>query len=218
MKRITGLLMALFLAAVPLLGGCSKNNGTSGPGASFQSEAQESEQFAEEQPGEELPGATRILIVYYSLTGTTERVAELLQQKTGGDIHRLETETPYPEDYDEVTNEVTSERESGSIRALKGQLPDISAYDLVFIGGPVWGGEPANPLQKYLSETDFDGVRVAGFWTSGGNSGDYANRFSEQVKNADVRDGLDLTGAADMSEGDLDEQVNTWLKALGVLQ
>ena len=108
-------------------------------------------------------GAAKTLIVYYSSSGTTEKVAKELQKRTNGDIYFIETKQPYPKEQEALGREMALERENGNIRELSGQLPDLSGYDQILIGGPVWSGEPSNPIQKYLSMTDFGGKKVAGF-------------------------------------------------------
>ena len=109
------------------------------------------------------------------------------------------------------------ERENGNIRGLSGQLPDLSGYDTILIGGPVWSGEPSNPIQKYLSMTNFGEKKVAGFWTAYAEPGDYANKFKALVNNAKVSDGLGLVNADVSNETELNSKIDTWLSTLGIL-
>ncbi len=154
---------------------------------------------------------SNVLIVYYSVTGNTQKVAKMIEQKTGADIYLIEPEISYSTDHDETMVEMAEERESGNIRELKGVLPDLSVYDTILIGSPVWGRQPSNPVQKYLSLTDFGGKKVAGFWTAHVNPGTYAETFKSMVKNGQVLDGLSLLEADAPDFG-----MNEWLKALGI--
>ena len=159
----------------------------------------------------------KTLIIYYSASGTTEKAAKELQRKTKGDIYFIKTSIPYSTDQEVLGKEMALERENGNIRELNGELPDLSGYGLILIGGPVWSGEPSNPIQKYLGITDFSGKKAAGFWTAYGEPGDYANVFKKLVKNAELYEGLSLINADISNEKELDSKINTWLSTLGVL-
>ena len=167
--------------------------------------------------GGKISNTNKTLIIYYSASGTTEKVAKELQRKTKGDIYFIKTNMPYSTDQEVLGKEMTLERENGNIRELSGELPDLSGYDLILIGGPVWSGEPSNPIQKYLSITDFAGKKVAGFWTAYGEPGDYENSFKKLVKNAELHEGLSLINADVSNEKELDRKIDTWLSTLGIL-
>ncbi len=159
---------------------------------------------------------SKTLIVYYSLTNTTETVAKEIQAKTGADIYLLTPQTPYSPDHDTTVTDMTAERERGVIRELTGTLPDLSAYDTILIGSPVWSREPSNPVQKYLSLTDFGGKTVAGFWVAHANPGTYPDTFKSLVKNANVLDGLSLLEDDVVGGSVLSARVNDWLGALNL--
>ena len=72
----------------------------------------------------------KTLIVYYSHSGTTRRLAELIAKETGGDLLELVPETAYPGDYNTVVAQAKRELQSGFRPALKTALPDLSAYDI----------------------------------------------------------------------------------------
>lgn len=72
---------------------------------------------------------------------TTEYVANLIRQTVGGDIHLIETVTPYAEDFDELRDVNHSEMAEGYLPALVESNLDIFRYDTVFIGYPVWATE-----------------------------------------------------------------------------
>ena len=167
--------------------------------------------------GGKISNTNKTLIIYYSASGTTEKVAKELQRKTKGDIYFIKTNAPYSTDQEVLGKEMALERENGNIRELSGELPNLSNYDLILIGGPVWSGKPSNPIQKYLSMTDFSGKKVAGFWTAFGEPGDYANEFKKLVKNAELHEGLSLINTDISNEKELDSKINTWLSTLGIL-
>lgn len=156
----------------------------------------------------------KTLIVYYSLTNRTERVAEILKEKTGGDLYRIETVRTYPDEVMEVSAEARKERETKNYPELKGTLPNIDDYDFIIVGGPVWGSTTATPLKSFLEQIDFKGKTVAPYWTDDGMPGHYESDFGEEAKNANVLDGMGLTHVKDMSDEDIAKEVDTWLNKI----
>lgn len=79
-----------------------------------------------------------IVVDNNSRYGTTEYVANMIAENVGGDLHRIETVTPYTADFDELRDVNHDEMSRNYLPELKESNLDISAYDTVFIGYPVW--------------------------------------------------------------------------------
>lgn len=121
------------------------------------------------------------LIVYYSHSGTTRRLAELIAKETGGDLLELVPETAYPQDYNSVVAQAKRELQSGHRPALKTALPDLSAYDMVFVGTPNWWSSPAPPVLTFLGQVGQSGVQIAPFCTHGGGGSGHIRRDMEKA-------------------------------------
>lgn len=156
----------------------------------------------------------RTLIVYYSLTNRTERVAEEIQKQTGGDLYRVQTVRTYPDVVSEVSAEAREERNSGNLPELQGELPNVQDYDLIIVGGPVWSSTVSTPLMSFLEQMDFQGKTVAPYWTDDGMPGHYETDFIEQAQNANVVDGIGLTDVSDMSDEQIENEIATWLSSV----
>ena len=78
------------------------------------------------------------VIVYYSYRGNTNSIAEMIQKSTGADIARVETVVPYDGDYNSVVNQGQNEVNSGYCPKIKPLNIDLSKYDEVILGTPVW--------------------------------------------------------------------------------
>ena len=78
------------------------------------------------------------VIVYYSYRGNTKSIAEMIQKSTGADIARIETVVPYDGDYNSVVNQGQDEVNSGYCPEIKPLNIDLSKYDEVILGTPVW--------------------------------------------------------------------------------
>lgn len=156
----------------------------------------------------------KMLIIYYSHTGTTKYIAEKLSEKTGGDLFRIETVKTYPSEYSALTEEAKRELQEGDLPALKKGPPDMSSYDLILVGGPVWWYTVATPVMSFLKQADFKGKRVSAFCTHEGGIGKYFPHFKEQAKNAVVLEGLDLYKPRQARKGEVDKALDTWLVKL----
>ncbi|MDY4651236.1 MAG: flavodoxin, partial [Atopobiaceae bacterium] len=101
------------------------------------------------------------LVAYFSASGTTKRVAEHLAEAAGADLFRIEPETPYTAadlNWHDRTSRTTREKNDRSIRpALKGTVPDVSGYDVVYVGFPIWCYTAPNIVNTFLESADFSG-------------------------------------------------------------
>ena len=124
----------------------------------------------------------KTLVVYYSLTGKTDVVAQALAQELGADLRRVEdVEKPALGWWFML---------SASLAALRGaEAPiqpidtNLQAYDRVFVGSPVWAGSPSTPINAFIARADFSGKAVIPFMTMGGNDAAGAlQKMSERLE------------------------------------
>jgi len=157
---------------------------------------------------------TKILIVYYSHTGTTKSIAEKIQEKTGADMLEIKTLRTYPAEYSALTEEAKRELNANNLPALTGKAPDMSPYDLVLVGGPVWWYTVSTPVMSFLREADFAGRKAAAFCTHEGGVGKTFADFKKQAKNAVVLEGIDLYSPWRARKGEVDKALDAWLGSL----
>lgn len=151
------------------------------------------------------------------LIGTTEYVAELIQEKTGGDLHQIKTIEPYSSDFDTVIDQNHAEMNAGTLPELVESDLDISQYDTVFIGYPIWATKAPQAIYSFLGEYDLSGKTVIPFCTHDGyGAGSSYRDIAAALPGAvAVLDGLaietpDVPGASDT--------VNQWLADIGLTQ
>ena len=115
----------------------------------------------------------KALIAYFSATGTTAGVAKRMAEATGADLFEIRPQTPYTEadlDWTNKRSRSTVEMNDASSRpAVAGELPDLSGYDTVLLGFPVWWYVEPRIIDPFLDGTDIDGKRIVPFATSGGS-------------------------------------------------
>lgn len=139
------------------------------------------------------------LIAYFSVSGVTKRAAEQLASLTGADLYEIRPEKPYSrEDLDWRNKQSRSSLEMmdpSSRPALAKSVPDVSSYDMVYIGFPVWWGVAPRPVNTFIESAHLEGRPVYIFATSGGSGIDYTlNDMKKNYPSLDIRGGKLLKG------------------------
>ena len=172
----------------------------------------ETPQETDETEGSSQGGGT--LIAYFSWSGNTEGVAQIIAQQTGGDLFEIEPATPYTDDYDQLLDIARQEQSEGARPELAAQVEDWDSYDVVFLGYPNWWSDAPMAVYTFLEAYDFTGKTLIPFNTSSsGGFGRSLSGIEESAPGATVLEGLDLT------ERELEEaesSVTQWLSGLGI--
>ncbi|HEY8541015.1 MAG TPA: flavodoxin, partial [Pseudothermotoga sp.] len=103
------------------------------------------------------------LVVYYSWSGNTQKIARLIQELTDGDIVELIPETPYPSSYNATLEQAKKEIQANYKPPLKTKIDNIEDYEIIFVGSPNWWGTMAPPAATFLSQYDLSGKKIAPF-------------------------------------------------------
>ena len=238
-NKIAGMVTALVLTAAMLTGcGSATGNGNAGRGvqsstsaatqttessvAATESATAETvatqETAAETQTGDTTAESEsgKILVVYYSASGTTKRVATAIADATGADLYEITPVEPYTSDDLNWTNSssrVSREHDDESLRdiALTEITPtDWDSYDTVLIGYPIWWGIAAWPVDNFVKGNDFTGKTVIPFCTSSSSGlGDSGNLLEEMAGTGDWQEGHRFSsGASDADAADWVSSLN----------
>ncbi len=133
------------------------------------------------------------LIVYYSYTNNTKKIAEQIQKATGADICEIETVKPYTGDYNSVVDqEGKQEVDCGFKPEIKPLKVNLEDYDTIIIGTPVWWYTYAPAVATFLSEYDLSGKTIIPFATNGGWLGHTLKDIEHDCKNAIVTNATDI--------------------------
>ena len=155
------------------------------------------------------------LVVYFSCTGNTKAVAEKISQLTGADLYEIVPADPYTaEDLNYNNDSCRANREMNDASArpeIGSNAVEISAYDTVYIGYPIWWGTMPRIINTFLDTYDLSGKTVMPFCTSGGSG---VSKSLSDIRAlepaADVRDGLKANGSSDSS-------IDEWIRKNGLL-
>ena len=94
--------------------------------------------------------------------------ASAIAQKTGGDLFELKPVTPYPDSYEECKKVASREKAAKARPAFVGDI-DISGYNIIFCGYPIWYGDAPQIIYTFLESRDFGGKKIVPFCTHGGS-------------------------------------------------
>ncbi len=158
---------------------------------------------------------SHILVVYFSATGTTKGVAEKLAQGLNADLYEIVPEQPYTDadlNYNNSKSRTSIETNDPACRpAIAGELPDLAAYDTVFIGYPIWWGDTPRIVSNFVEQVDLTGKTLAVFFTSGSSGLGNSMRHLEQQSGAGTwLEGKRFTARAKV------EDLTAWAKSLGI--
>jgi flavodoxin len=180
-----------------LLTACGGGNAQTGADTSAQKETQTSASARSDQ---------RVLVVYFSRAdentggvgyiekGNTKILAEMIAERTHGDLFEIKTVKPYPKEYRPATEAAKQEKEENVRPEIVGELPDLSKYDVVFLGYPIWWSDMPMPVYTFLDRENFAGKIILPFCTHEGSGLSDTQRSIADVTKADVREGFALQG------------------------
>jgi NAD(P)H-dependent FMN reductase len=115
----------------------------------------------------------KILVAYFSASGTTRSVAEKLATAAGADIYEIRPEVPYTDAdlnwMDKKARSTVEMKDKSSRPALADRAAEVGAYDTILLGFPVWWYVAPTIINSFLEAYDFSGKKIILFATSGGS-------------------------------------------------
>ena len=138
----------------------------------------------------------KMLVLYYSQTGGTESVAGEFASLLGAPAEAIVAVNPYDGDFNATIGRCMQEREAGVLPEIQPIKADLSQYDVIFLGYPVWFGTYAPPVAKLLEEIDLSGKKVVPFCTFGSGGLDSSTRdLKAKQPGAEILDGYGVRAA-----------------------
>jgi flavodoxin len=111
---------------------------------------------------------SKILVAYFTRTGNTSVIAGKVRLALGADAFAIEPAAPYPEDYEATVRQAEQERDGNYRPPLAAAVPNIAAYETVFLGFPIWGETIPPVIRSFLAQHDLAGKTLVPFLTHGG--------------------------------------------------
>lgn len=214
MKKLATVVLSclLMFCLVACSSGGSGSTSSADTSSSSVSSASDETSATTEEPSTDLGN---VLVVYYSATGNTERVANSIAEATGGDLFEIEPTEPYTDDdlnWNDESSRVSREYEDESLRdvpLVNTTVDGWDDYDTVFIGYPIWWGIAAWPVDGFVEANDFSDKTVIPFATSASSGmGQSGELLADLAGTGDWQDGMRFSSGAG------DDEVQEWVETL----
>ena len=220
MKRIFTMLLALGIMAAAVGCSASQEEQQNQNNSSVQEDTQTEETNTAETDTAETDTAEtegKTLVAYYSATGNTKAVAEMIAEALGADTFEITPAEPYTSEdlnWTDDSSRVSQEYSDPSLRTVEltaDTVENWESYDTVFIGYPIWWGIAAWPVDGFVSANDFTGKTVIPFCTSSSSGlGESGQLLEKLAGSGDWQEGQRFRSGADEAD------VSKWLEDIGM--
>ena len=155
------------------------------------------------------------LIVYFSYTGNTKKIVDMIREKINCDILEIKTVKPYSKDYDSVVNDEQNSEASNFLPKIQDIDIDLSKYDEIILGTPVWWYRPVPAIRTFLVENDLSGKVIKPFATNAGWLGKTFKEIQKLCPNSEVADGMNIVFESYSDKLKTDEkEIDNFIKKL----
>lgn len=157
------------------------------------------------------------LVVYFSYTNHTKKIAEDISKKLNCDILEIKPLKPYSSNYDKVVNEEQNKESAKNTPKIEKINTDLSQYDEIIIGTPVWWYTLAPVIRTFLKENDLKNKVVVPFATNAGWLGQTFKEFHRLCPHSKVQNEMDIVFTTDYSENKLvtsQQDIDNWINLL----
>ena len=154
------------------------------------------------------------IVVEGEVLGNTQYAAMLIAENTGGDLYRIEPETPYTTNHEELVALAREEQNEDARPKIKTTIGNFDDYDVIYVGYPIWWSDMPQIMYSFFELYDFSGKTVIPFSTHGG-SGLAGTVTTIQNK---LRSAIVETNAFTMSRDDMEQapgEIQAWLDSIG---
>ena len=165
------------------------------------------EESTETTTVEQTESDNKSLVVYFSKTGTTERIANEIKEITDSDILKIETVNSYPDDYNELVDIAQKEKNEKARPEIKTTVDNLDEYDTIYIGYPIWWGTMPMAMFNFIENTNLDGKTIIPFSTHKGSGlGSSVSDLKTALPNSTIKDGLACNSSTTTA------QIKNWIE------
>lgn len=132
------------------------------------------------------------LIVYFSYTNNTRTIANKIKEKLNCDILEIKTIIPYSEDYQSVVDDEQNSEKSNYLPEIQDINIDLSKYDEIILGTPVWWYRPVPAIRSFLTQNNLSKKTIKPFATNAGWLGKTFKEIKSLCPNSIVEEGMNI--------------------------
>ena len=213
-KNIIGLIIAIIVivagVSIWLINSNNSSNETNNNTNNSLNANENEENNVENTEDRETSNSNKIAIIYFSATGTTQKVAEYIKDATGGDLIEIVPKEKYTDNdlnYNNSDSRCTKEQNDSSARPEILNSIDTDSYDVIYLGYPIWWGNAPKIILTFLDNHNLSGKTVIPFCTSGSSGiSTSVNYFKNNYENVNWQDGRRLSTSQ--------SEITNWVKNL----
>ena len=155
---------------------------------------------------------SKMLIIYFTRTGNTEKFANYIKEVINIDSYKIEPMTAYPDNYNDMLDLAQQEINNNARPEIKNPLTDISKYDTLLVGYPLWYGHLPNIVINQLEKLDLKGKTIYPFNTHGSSGiGNSINDMKSAATQATVKEGFPISQSNIQNKDSSIEQIRKWV-------
>lgn len=155
------------------------------------------------------------LVVYFSYTGNTRMIANKIKEKLNCDILEIKTVIPYSEDYQSVVDDEQNSEASNHLPEIQDINMDLSKYDEIILGTPVWWYRPVPAIRTFLTQNNLSGKTIKPFATNAGWLGRTFKEIETLCSNSKIDNGMNIVFESYSDKLVTKEQdINNWISTL----
>lgn len=216
MKRILSM-VCIFSLLFALTACGSQSNGTDSADSTAEPSVHQTDEVQDEEQADAEPESNaKILVAYFSATGTTKTLAEYAADAMAADLYEIIPEEPYTDedlDYGNDRSRSSLEMNDSDARpTISGSVENMEQYDIIFLGYPIWWGDSPRIIASFVESYDFSGKTIVPFCTSGGSG------IGSSAKNLHGLAASDVTwlDGERLKSGSSRDDIVNWISGLGM--
>jgi flavodoxin len=157
-----------------------------------------------------------ILVVYFTRSGNTEKLANIITDSITADVFVIDPVEPYTDTYEATLATAGRERVENARPEYIGAVENMENYDIIMLGYPIWGGTLPMIVHTFLENYDLSGKTIYPFWSS--NHGGYFNTIDvleTALPNSTIGEGFSIRGS---EAAEAQESIRNWLLNIGLME
>ena len=162
--------------------------------------------------------SSKIIIISFSKSGNTQIISDYINQSTNITLYNIKPKTSYPSSYDETLTIAQNEQNTNARPEIDNPLTDISNYDIILLGYPLWYGHLPNIVITQLELLNLNNKEIYPFNTHGSSGiSNSVNDIKKYASDANVHDGFPIKGSdAKSGESSVKDKVDEWIDNIGI--
>ena len=169
-------------------------------------------------PETPVAGDSKILVAYFSWLGNTQQLANMVAEKSGGEIFRIVPDEAYANDFDGCADRAQTELRNGTRPPLSSHIGEaiMAQYDIIFVGFPIWWYDLPMPVWTFLEEYDLSGKTIILFFSHNGSSSGASSISMVKRLCPDSKVVDDYHSVRGSSVSNAENHVIEWINKLGL--